>query len=61
MPALVDVQGKLLPDDASENNLRKKNPAPGLQENYRGYSNIEDSDGPLILPPSTTSPHLCGN
>ena len=50
IPAPVDVHGQLLPDAAGENQQRGQNPAPQPQEYYRGYENIVDSDGPLVLP-----------
>ena len=34
-----------------EHQQRGQNPAPRLQAYYRGYHNIADSDGPLVLPP----------
>ena len=48
--APVDVYGQLLLDAPSENQQRGQNPAPRPQEYYRGYDNIADSDGPLVLP-----------
>ena len=51
IPASVDVHGYLLPDDLGENQQRGQNPAPRPQEYYRGYDNIADSDGPLVLSP----------
>ena len=51
IPASVDVHGYLLPDDLGENQQRGQNPAPRHQEYYRGYDNIADSDGPLVLSP----------
>ena len=42
---------ELLPDDPGENQQRGQNPSPRPQEYYRGYDNIADSDGPLVLPP----------
>ena len=51
IPALVDVHGQLLPDALGENQQRRQNPAPRPQEYYRGYDNITNSDGPLVLPP----------
>ena len=45
------VHGHLLPDAPGENKQRGQNPAPRPQEYCRGYENIEDSDGPLVLPP----------
>ena len=51
IPAPVDVHGQLLLDYPGENQQRGQNPAPCPQEYYRGYDNIADSDGPLLLPP----------
>ena len=51
IPDPVDVHGQLLPDAPGEHQQRGQNPAPRPQENYRGYDNIADSDGPLVLPP----------
>ena len=51
IPAPVDVHGKLLPDALGEHQKRGQNPAPWPHAYYRGYDNIEDSDGPLFLPP----------
>ena len=51
IPAPVDVHGQLLPDAPGEHQQRGQNPAPRLQAYYRGYHNIADSDGPLVLPP----------
>ena len=51
IPAPVDVHGQLLPFDPSKNQQSGQNPAPRPQEYYRGYDNIADSDGPLLLPP----------
>ena len=34
--------------------LRGQNPIPRPQAYYRGYDNIVDSDGPLVLPPLPT-------
>ena len=51
IPALVDVHGQLLPDAPGEHQQRRQNPAPRPQAYYRGYDNIADSDGPLVLPP----------
>ncbi|TMX01427.1 hypothetical protein EJD97_024533 [Solanum chilense] len=50
IPAPVYVHGQLLPADPGENQQRGQNPAPRPQEYYRGYDNIEDADGPLVLP-----------
>ena len=52
--APVDVHGQLLPDAPGENQQRGQNSAPRPQEYYRGYDNIADSDGPLVLPPLPT-------
>ena len=51
IPAPVDVHGQLLPDAPGEHQQRGQNPAPRPQAYYRGYNNISDSDGPLVLPP----------
>ena len=51
IPAPVDVHGHLLPDAPGEDQQRGQNPTPHPQEYYRGYDNIADSDGPLVLPP----------
>ena len=48
--APVDVHGQLLPDDPGENQQTGQNPAPRPQEYYRGYDNISDSIGQLVLP-----------
>ena len=47
----IDVHGQLLPDAPGEHQQRGKNPAPQPHEYYRGYDNIANSDGPLVLPP----------
>ena len=49
-PAPFDVHGQLLPDALGEHQ-QGQNPAPRPQAYYRGYDNIVDSDGPLVLPP----------
>ena len=49
--APVHVHGQLLPDAPGEHQQRGQNPAPRPQAYYRGYDNIADSDGPLVLPP----------
>ena len=54
IPAPVDVHGQLLPDSPGEQKQRGQNPAPQSQAYYRGYDNIADSDGPLVLPPLAT-------
>ena len=51
IPASVDVHGQLLPGAPGENQQRGHNPAPRTQEYYRGYENIADYDGPLVLTP----------
>ena len=48
--APVDVHGQLLPNALGEHQQRRQNPAPRPQAYYRGYDNIADSDGPLVLP-----------
>ena len=40
----------MLPDAPGEYQQRGKNPVPRPQAYYRGYDNIADSDGPLVLP-----------
>ena len=50
IPAPVNVHGQLLPDAPGEHQQRGPNPAPRPQAYYRGYDNIADSDGPLVLP-----------
>ena len=50
IPAPVDVHGQLLLDAPGEHQQRGQNPAPRPQAYYRGYDNIADSDGPLVLP-----------
>ena len=50
IPAPVDVHGQLLPDAPGEHQQRGQNTAPRPQAYYRGYDNIADSDGPLVLP-----------
>ena len=45
------VHGQLLPDAPGEHQQRGQNPAPRPQAYYRGYDNIADSDGPLVLHP----------
>ena len=54
IPTPVDVHGKLLPDALDEYQQRGKNPVPRPQAYYRGYDNISDSDGPLVMPPLPT-------
>ena len=54
IPAPVDVHGQLLPEAPGEHQQRGKNPVPWPQAYYRGYDNIGDSDGPLVLPPLPT-------
>ena len=51
--APVDVRGQLLPDALGEHQ-QGQNPTPRPQAYYRGYDNIADSDGPLVLPPLPT-------
>ena len=51
IPAPVDVHGQLLPDSLCEHQQRGQNPAPRPQAYNRGYDNIADSGGPLVLPP----------
>ena len=54
IPAPADVHGQMLPDAQGEHQQRGQNPAPRPQAYYRGYDNIADSDGPLVLPPLPT-------
>ena len=54
IPAPVDVHGQLLPNAPGEYQQRGKNPVPRPLAYYRGYDNIADSDGPLVLPPLPT-------
>ena len=54
IPAPVDVHGQMLPDAPGEHQQRGQNPAPRPQAYYRGYDNIADSVGPLVLPPLPT-------
>ena len=54
IPAPVDVHGQMLPDAPGEHQQRGQNPIPRTQAYYRGYDNIADSDGPLVLPPLPT-------
>ena len=41
----------LLPNIRGKGEICRERPTPRPQENYRGYENIADSDGTLILPP----------
>ena len=54
IPAPVDVHVQMLPDAPGEHQQRGQNPVPRPQAYYRGYDNIADSDGPLVLPPLPT-------
>ena len=54
IPAPVDVHGQMLPNAPGEHEQRGQNPVPRPQAYYRGYDNIEDSDGPLVLSPLPT-------
>ena len=54
IPAPVDVHGQLFPDAQGEHHQRGQNPVPRPQAHYKGYDNIADSDGPLVLPPLPT-------
>ena len=40
----------MLPDALGEHQQRGQKPAPRPQAYCRGYDNIVDSDGPLVLP-----------
>ena len=51
IPAPVDVHCQMLPAAPGEHQQRGQNLAPQPQEYCRGYNNIADSDGPLVLPP----------
>ena len=59
MPLLVDTRVPVLPDIRGKGKIRRQLPSPRPQEYYRGYENIADYDGPLVLP-STKRPHFCG-
>ena len=61
IPAPADVHGQMLPDAPREHQQRGQNPAPRPQAYYRGYNNIEDSDGPLVLTPLSPGHTFCGN
>ena len=50
IPTPVDIHGQLLPDAPGEHQQRGQNPAPRPQAYYRGYDNIADFDGTLVLP-----------
>ena len=54
IPAPADVHGQMLPDAPGEHQQRGQNPVPRPQAYYRGYDNIVDLDGPLVLPPLPT-------
>ena len=54
IPDPVDVHGQMLLDAPGEHQQRGQNPIPRPQAYYRGYDNIADSDGPLVLPPLPT-------
>ena len=58
IPAPVDVHGKMLPEALCEHQQRGQNPVPLPQAYCRGYDNIADSDGPLVLPPLPTGHSL---
>ena len=51
MPPLVVARDPVMPDIRGDGELRIQPPPPRPQEYYRGYENITDSDGPLVLPP----------
>ena len=51
IPTPVNVHGQMLPDAPGEYQQRGQNPVPRPQAYYRGYVNIADSDGPLVLAP----------
>ena len=54
IPDPVDVHGQMLPDAPGEHQQRVQKPVPRPQAYYRGYDNIADSDGPLVLLPLPT-------
>ena len=54
IPAPADVHGQMLTDAPGEHQQRGQNPFPRPQAYYRGYDNIADSDGPIVLPPLPT-------
>ena len=45
------MQGQLLPDAPGKHQQMEQNPAPRPQAYCRGYDDIADSYGPLVLPP----------
>ena len=51
IPAPVDVHGQLLLDALVDHQQRGQNTAPRPQAYCRGYDDIADSYGPLVLPP----------
>ena len=51
IPPPVDDHDILLPENHGKGEIRRKPPAPRPQEYYRGYDNITNSDGPLVLHP----------
>ena len=50
MPPLVDVRDPVVHYIRGEGEILRQPPAPRPQEYFRGYENIVDSDGPLVLP-----------
>ena len=50
IPTLVDVHGKLLPDDPGENKQKAQNPAPRPQKYYRRYDDIAEYVGQFSGP-----------
>ena len=50
IPQPVDAHDQLLPENRGEGEIHRQPPAPRPQEYYRGYDNITDSNGPLVLP-----------
>ena len=51
MPPFVDARDPLISNIHGEGEIRRQPPAPRPQEYYRGYKNIAESDGPLVLHP----------
>nr|XP_010323535.1 uncharacterized protein LOC104648303 [Solanum lycopersicum] len=51
IPPSIDAHDQLLHENHEEGEIHRQPPAPRFQEYYRGYHNITDSNGPLVLPP----------
>ena len=51
IPPPIDAHDQLLPENHEEGEIHRQPPAPRFQEYHRGYYNITDSNGPLVLPP----------